>query len=59
MLAIYAPSIVQMHALGERIVVERGGNWSRPTGNGFRLFEPFLRPPGLPPVATGCDRSAP
>jgi hypothetical protein len=28
-------------------------------GNGFRLSEPFLAPADLPPVATGCDRSAP
>ena len=27
--------------------------------NGFGLFEPLLRPSQLPPVATGCDRSAP
>src|ERR687892_2843210 len=27
--------------------------------NGVRLFEPFLRPSHLPPVATGCDRWAP
>jgi hypothetical protein len=28
-------------------------------GNGFRLSEPFSGPTPLPPVATGCDRSAP
>lgn len=28
-------------------------------GNGFRLFLPFSGPSHLPPVATGCDRSAP
>lgn len=28
-------------------------------GNGFRLFEPFLRRSYLPPVAMGCDRWAP
>jgi hypothetical protein len=28
-------------------------------GNGFRLFEPFSGPSHLPPVATGCARSAP
>jgi hypothetical protein len=28
-------------------------------GNGFHLFEQFLRASDLPPVATGCDRSAP
>src|SRR5918996_6593001 len=27
-------------------------------GNGVRLFEPFLRPSHLLPVATGCDRWA-
>jgi integrase-like protein len=27
-------------------------------GNAFRLFGPFSRPLHLPPVATGCDRSA-
>jgi hypothetical protein len=31
----------------------------RAGGRGFRLFEPFLRPSHLPPVATGCDRWAP
>jgi hypothetical protein len=40
MLAIYAPSIVQMHALGERIVAERGrlrrkpDHWRTPSGRG-------------------------
>jgi hypothetical protein len=28
-------------------------------GNGFRLSEPFSTLPHLPPVATGCNRSAP
>jgi hypothetical protein len=28
-------------------------------GNGFGLFEPFSGQSHLPPVATGCDRSAP
>jgi hypothetical protein len=28
-------------------------------GNGFRLFSRFWLPAHLPPVATGCDRSAP
>jgi hypothetical protein len=28
-------------------------------GNGFGLFEPFSRQSHLPPVAIGCDRSAP
>jgi hypothetical protein len=28
-------------------------------GNGFPLFEPFLRLSHLAAVATGCDRSAP
>ena len=28
-------------------------------GNGFGLFEPFSRLSDLPPIATGCVRSAP
>jgi len=28
-------------------------------GNGFRLFQPFSRRAHLPPLAGGCDRSAP
>jgi hypothetical protein len=28
-------------------------------GNGFRVSEPLSRSSHLPPVATGCDRSAP
>jgi hypothetical protein len=28
-------------------------------GNGFGLFEPFLPPSYLPPVAMGCHRWAP
>jgi hypothetical protein len=34
------------------------GNRSQPTAT-VCPFEPFLRPQHLPPVATGCDRSAP
>jgi hypothetical protein len=28
-------------------------------GNGFGLFEPFSTLSDLPPIAAGCDRSAP
>ena len=35
------------------------GDRSQPATNGFRLFEPLLRPSHLPAVPAGCARWAP